>query len=107
MLRTQLAQLRQLVRLALEELKEGEGWSQSHCGREADRKSKTRREVPSLLLSPSNIPLGLPVCRNLQEASWQKSLGHKNVGTKYGGLILELRKDRSITSSTFLIQLTF
>lgn len=87
MLRTPLAQLRRLVRLALGVLKEDGGWSQSHCGREADRNSKTRREVPSLLLSPSNIPLGLLVCRNSQEASWQKSLGHKNFRTKYRGRI--------------------
>lgn len=84
-----------MVRLAPEVLlKEGGVWSQSHCGREADRSNKNRREVPSLLLSPSNIPPGLLVCRNSQEHSWQRRLGHKSFRGKYWGLNVEVRKDR-------------
>lgn len=83
-----------MVRLAPEVLKEGGLWSQNPCGREANSNSKIRREVPSLLLSPSNIPLGLLVCRNSQEHSWQRRLEHKSFRAKYWGLNVEVRKDR-------------
>lgn len=57
------------MRLPPEVLKEGGGQSQSHCGREADKNSKIRREVRFPLFSSSSIPSGLPVCRNSQEVS--------------------------------------